>query len=88
MRPQWLVRPPTIRARHQPNFEPSATVNGSPGRSHPPTQASNSPKGRSFVEAPRRGELYGQVNMSESVALSHGPPASSRTTFAPAWVSM
>ncbi len=56
IRPQWLVRPPTIRARHQPNFEPGATVNGSPGSSQPPMQASNSPKGRSLVLAPRRGE--------------------------------
>ena len=30
------------------------------------SQASNSPNGRSVVEAPRRGESYGQVNIVES----------------------
>ncbi len=88
IRPQWLVRPPTMRARHQPNFDPGATVYGSPSMSHPPMQASNSPKGRSLVHAPRFGVLNGQVSMAESVVLSHGPPASSITTSAPALVSM
>src|SRR5947207_8665797 len=47
---------------------------------------SNSPKGRSLVEAPRRGDSYGQVNIAESVVLSHGRPASSTVTFTPARV--
>src|SRR5439155_25796416 len=50
-------------------------------------QPSNSPKGRSLVEAPRRGDSYGQVNMAESVVLSHGTPASSTVTLTPARVS-
>src|SRR5258706_12512807 len=50
-------------------------------------QPSNSPKGFSLVDAPRRGELYGQVSMAESVVLSHGPPASSTVTLTPARVS-
>ena len=56
IRPQWLVRPPTIRARHQLNAVPGARVYGSPGTSQPPMQASNSPNGRSFVDFPRRGD--------------------------------
>src|SRR2546428_4574014 len=55
--------------------------------SQPPMHASNSPNGRSGVEAPRRGESYGQVSIAESVRLSQGPPASSTITSAPAWVS-
>ena len=55
MRPQWLVRPPTMRARHQSKRVPSARVYGSPGISQPPMQASHSPNGRSGVEPPRRG---------------------------------
>src|SRR5437899_6296748 len=54
--------------------------------SQPPMQASNSPNGRSGVEAPRRGDSYGQVSIAESVRLSQGPPASSTITSAPAWV--
>src|SRR5438067_13153289 len=87
MRPQLLVRPPTIRARHQAKSVPGARVYGSPGSSHPPMQASNSPKGRSFVDFPRRGDSYGHVSIAESFALSHGSPASSTTTSAPALVS-
>jgi len=30
MRPQWLVRPPTMRERNQRNFEPGAETYGSP----------------------------------------------------------
>src|SRR5712664_4322541 len=86
MRPQWVVRPPTIRARHQRNRSPGATVYGSPGMSHPPMQPSNSPNGLSRVDAPRRGESYGQVSMAESVVLSHGLPASSTVTLTPARV--
>src|SRR5438094_5511185 len=88
MRPQWLVRPPTMRARHQLNSVPGARMYGSPGISHPPMQASNSPNGRSVVDLPRRGDSYGHVSIAESLALSHGAPASSTTTSAPAWVSM
>src|SRR6058998_552487 len=87
MRPQWLVRPPTMRARHQLNSVPAALVYGSPSISQPPMQASNSPNGRSLVDLPRRGDAYGQVSMAESLALSHGTPASSTITSAPAWVS-
>src|SRR3954471_59204 len=54
--------------------------------SQPPIQPSNSPNGRSLVDAPRRGDSYGQVNIAESVVLSHGPPASSTVTLTPAFV--
>src|SRR5467141_4129522 len=87
IRPQWLVRPPTMRARHQLNAVPGARVYGSPGTSQPPMQASNSPNGRSFVDLPRRGDSYGHVNIAESFALSQDSPASSTTTSAPALVS-
>src|ERR1700758_1844385 len=87
MRPQWFVRPPTIRARHQRNLSPWATVYGSPGISQPPMQPSNSPNGLSLVDAPRRGESYGQTSIWESVVLSQGTPASSTVTFRPARVS-
>ena len=66
MRPQWLVRPPSMRARHQSNRVPGARVYGSPSTSHPPMHASNSPNGRSGVEAPRRGVSYGQRSMALS----------------------
>ncbi|MCS3782845.1 hypothetical protein GGP88_000379 [Salinibacter ruber] len=56
MRPQWWVRPPSIRARNQFQLVSSAVVYGSPSMSHPPRHASISPKGRAVVEAPRRGE--------------------------------
>ncbi len=49
-------------------------------------QPSNSPKLRSGVDAPRRGESYGHLNMAESVAESHCGPASSISTLAPALV--
>ena len=48
---------------------------------------SNSPKARSGVEAPRRGESYGHLNIAESLAESHCGPASSMMTLAPALVS-
>src|SRR5439155_23789892 len=88
VRPQWFVRPPTMRARHQLNSVPAARVYGSPGISQPPMQASNSPNGRVGVAAPRRGESYGHSSIAESLALSQGCPASSTTTSAPALVSM
>src|SRR4029077_4654270 len=87
MRPQWLVRPPTMRARHQLNSVPGARVYGSPPLAQPPMQASNSPNGRSGVDAPRRGDSYGHSSMAESFVLSQGCPASSTTTSAPALVS-
>src|SRR6185437_7961136 len=87
MRPQWCVRPPTMRARHQSNLVPGAVVYGSPSMSHPPMHPSNSPNGRSLDPRPRRGDSKGHSIIFESVALSHGPPASSITTSAPACVS-
>src|ERR671933_128791 len=87
MRPQWFVRPPTMRARNQSNVVPGALTYGSPSRSQPPMQPSNSPNGFSRVDAPRRGESYGHANIFESFSVSHGPPASSITTSAPASVS-
>src|ERR1700693_5777847 len=65
---------------------PSALVNGSPASSQPPMHASNSPNGRSVVDAPRRGDSKGILSIAESLVLSHGPPASRRSTFAPARV--
>src|SRR6266513_3855755 len=65
---------------------PSALVNGSPASSHPPMHASNSPNGLSVVDAPRRGDSYGILNIAESLVLSHGAPASRRSTLAPARV--
>src|SRR2546430_3668518 len=82
IRPQWLVRPPTMRARHQLNSVPGARVYGSPSISQPPTHASNSPNGWSLVDRPRRGDSYGQVSMAESFRLSHGTPASRTITSA------
>src|SRR5206468_844597 len=84
MRPQWLVRPPSMRPRNQSNLEPAACVYGSPSRSHPPMQPSNSPNGLDGVAAPRRGESYDHADILESLAESHMPPASSITTSAPA----
>ena len=68
------------------NLEPAATVYGSPSMSQPPSQASNSPKGRRRVEAPRRGEAKAGVSICEFFDAYHSPPASSITTFAPAFV--
>ena len=59
-------------------------MNGSPGRSQPPTQPSNSPNGLVGVPAPRRGESYDHADIFESFAESHMPPASSSATLAPA----
>src|SRR5215218_5027598 len=84
IRPQWLVRPPSMRERNQSNWLPGAEVYGSPSSDQPPSAPSNSPKWRSLVAAPRRGESYGHLYMAESVAESHIGPASSITTSAPA----
>ena len=62
-------------------------MNGSPSMFQPPMQPSNSPNGRSGVDAPRRGESYGHLNIAASVAESHFGPASSSATRAPASVS-
>src|SRR3954468_20349996 len=85
--PQWFVRPPSMRPRHHMNLSPEATVYGSPSMSQPPSQASSSPKGRSRVEAPRRGDANVGMSICEFFEAYQGPPASSITTFAPALVS-
>src|SRR5947209_1758965 len=84
MRPQWLVRPPSMRPRNQSKVDPGACVYGSPSMSQPPIQPSNSPKGLVGVAAPRRGESYGHADIFESFSASHIAPASSITTSAPA----
>src|SRR5882672_5721386 len=50
-------------------------------------QPSNSPNGRSLVDAPRRGDSYGHVSIAELIVLSQGPPASSTVTLTPARAS-
>src|SRR5207253_10914999 len=75
-----------MRARHQLNSVPAALVYGSQAISQPPMHASNSPNGRSLVDLPRRADSYGHVSMAVSLALSHGTPAPSSFTSAPAWV--
>ena len=50
MRPQWLVRPPSMRAANQ-RQSPVPTVYGSPSMSQPPMQPSNSPNG--FLSPPQ-----------------------------------
>src|SRR6266850_4071378 len=84
MRPQWFVRPPSMRPRNQSNVLPAACVYGSPSMSQPPMQPSNSPNGLAGVAAPRRGDSYGHADIFESFAESHMGPASSMTTSAPA----
>src|ERR1044071_9509102 len=84
MRPQWFVRPPSMRPRNQSKVVPGASVYGSPSMSQPPMQPSNSPNGLAAVAVPRRGDSYDQVDIFESFAESHIAPASSMTTFAPA----
>src|SRR6185503_12943202 len=64
-----------------------AIVNGSPSMFQPPSQASCSPKGRVLVAAPRRGVANDGTSMVVFFEAYHGPPASSITTFAPAFVS-
>src|SRR5207244_2495022 len=48
-----------------------------PSMFHPPMQASNSPNGRSRLDAPRRSVPYGQASIAESLVLSQATPASS-----------
>src|SRR5207247_2490787 len=62
-------------------------VQAAPPASQPTLHASDSPNGRCVVDLPRRGASWGQVSIAESVGLSHGAPASSTITSAPAWVS-
>src|SRR4051812_8429755 len=76
-----------MRPRHHMNLLPLATVYGSPSMSQPPSHASNSPKGRSRVDAPRRGEANDGVSICGVFDAYHSPPASSMTTLAPAFVS-
>src|SRR5438270_12755659 len=77
-----------MRARHQAKFcDPWAVMNGSPSISHPPSHASNSPNGRVFVDAPRRGDAYAGMSILLSRDAKNDGPASSITTFAPARVS-
>ena len=88
MRPQWLVRPPSMRERNQSNWLPGADVYGSPSSDQPPSAASNSPKCRSGVAraAPRRlvrPLVHGGVERRRPTS----GPASSMTTLAPACVS-
>src|SRR5688572_24538583 len=70
MRPQWLVFPPIIRARHHLNSSCAdlcVLVYGSPGTCHPPpTVASWKPKGLSGVFAPIRGAVLGVWNIGVS----------------------
>src|SRR5688500_5323750 len=87
MRPQWFVRPPSMRARHQSKVVPSARVYGSPSTSHPPSHASNSPNGRKRVAPPRLGDAELGRSIDEFFVLHHSGPASSTTTRAPARVS-
>src|SRR5688572_25139999 len=87
MRPQWFVRPPSMRARHQLNCVPGAVVYGSPSICHPPMHPSNSPNGRSRVEAPRRGESYGHLSIAPSLSGSHIAPASRSPPRHPPFVS-
>ena len=87
MRPQWFVRPPSMRDRNQSNVLPAPFVYGSPSSVHPPNAASNSPNCCFSVAAPRRGESYVQWNMYESAVGFHIGPASSMSTLAPASVS-
>jgi hypothetical protein len=44
IRPQWFVRPPTMRHRNQSNVVPGAETYGSPSIVQPPFSARNSPK--------------------------------------------
>src|SRR5687767_7654413 len=77
-----------MRALHHENgCEPCAIVNGSPSMFQPPSQASCSPKGRVFVAAPRRAVAYDGMSMVAFFDAYQGPPASSITTLAPAFVS-
>src|SRR5579872_3854002 len=73
-----------MRPRNQSNVVPVACVYGSPSRSQPPMQPSNSPNGLVGVAAPRRGDSYGHTDIFESLAESQVAPASSITTSAPA----
>src|SRR5207247_8847208 len=70
IRPQWLVRPPTMRARHQMNAVPGARVYGWPGISQPSTQAQYSPHGRLYVDFLHRGDSIDHVLIARATVLS------------------
>jgi hypothetical protein len=67
-------------------FVPEARVYGSPSISKPPSQASNSPKGRVCVARPRICVAYAGVSICEFFEAYQAGPASSMTTRAPARV--
>src|SRR6266849_3503868 len=86
MRPQWLVRPPTMRERNHWKFEPGAEVYGSPSIFHAPFGARNSPKfswAWPPTPAPRCGASYGHISILKSFSGFTFGPASSNTQFKP-----
>src|ERR1044072_2353643 len=85
--PQWLVRPPSILARHQSQCVPSVVVNGSPSICHPQNDPSKSPNGLNLVLAPRLGDSHAFFNCEEFFAGSYIGPASNKHTFKPAFAN-
>src|SRR6266851_8829560 len=86
MRPQWLVRPPTMRERNHWKFEPGAEVYGSPSMFHAPLGARNSPKFSAALPptpTPRCGNSYGHISILKSFSGLMLGPASSKTQFRP-----
>src|SRR6202158_5005683 len=86
MRPQWLVRPPTMRERNHWKLAPGAEVYGSPSISQAPLGARNSPKfSRAWppTPAPRCGNSYGHISILKSFSGFTFGPASSSTQFRP-----
>src|SRR5229473_3769376 len=86
MRPQWLVRPPTMRERNHWNFEPGAEVYGSPSICHAPFGARNSLKFSPALPptpAPRCANSYGHISILKSFSGLTFGPASSSTQFRP-----
>src|SRR6266478_2727014 len=86
MRPQWLVRPPTMRERNHSKREPGAEVYGSPSMFHAPFGARNSPKfSRACppTPAPRCGASYGHISILKSFSGLTFGPASSSAQFRP-----
>ena len=84
-----MVRPPSMRARHQRQSEPGRIDVGSPGTSQPPTQ--------SGVEVPERLVLRARAamrsidtataNIFDCLVQSNQSPASSMQILAPAFAS-
>ena len=90
MRPQWFVRPPSMRDRNQRNDEPGAVVYGSPSISQNPFGAMNSlpiPALPSTNPHAAMGQLVGPHCSLKSLSGSSRGPASSITTFSPPSVS-